>query len=128
MDFLKAWLLLLLRMDEYFSIPANFRSLLLGEAQGFGQENLDRPIDLRGLHASEAIHVLNYELSNIKRNIRSTGRRLEVTILVGPGVGNLTRGGARTPPRLSGAVEQYLFEHGFRCTQTQPGVLSVMIY
>lgn len=115
-------------MDEYFSIPANFRSLLLGEAQGFGQENLDHPIDLRGLHASEAIHVLNYELSNIKRTIRSTGRRLEVTILVGPGGGNLTRGGARTPPRLSGAVEQYLFEHGLRCTQTQPGVLNVMIY
>ncbi|KAJ3702524.1 hypothetical protein LUZ61_006229 [Rhynchospora tenuis] len=107
---------------------SQYRSLLLGEVQGFSQENLDRPIDLRGLHASEAIHVLNYELSNRKRTVRSTGRRLEVTILVGPGGGNVARGGSRIPPRLSGAVEQYLFEHGFRCTQTQPGVLSVLIY
>ncbi|KAJ3673669.1 hypothetical protein LUZ60_005661 [Juncus effusus] len=89
------------------------RSLLLSETE-------DRPIDLRGLHASEAIHVLNYELTNRKRTVRSTGRRLETSILLGTSRGL----GVRTPAH----VEQYLFEHGFRCSMTQPGVLRVVLY
>ncbi|NP_001143971.1 uncharacterized protein [Zea mays] len=47
------------------------------QLQGLIQEQ-NPPIDLCGLHISEAIHVLNYELNNRRKIVRSTGRRLQV--------------------------------------------------
>jgi len=87
------------------------------ELQGLIQEQ-NPPIDLCGLHVSEAIHVLNYELNNRRKIVRSTGRRLQAVII----------SSARTPARLTAAVEQYLMEHGLQYTQAQPGLFRVLLY
>uniref|UniRef100_A0A0D9VQ90 Smr domain-containing protein n=1 Tax=Leersia perrieri TaxID=77586 RepID=A0A0D9VQ90_9ORYZ len=86
------------------------------EFQGLVQEQ-NTPIDLCGLHVSEAIHVLNYELNNRWKIARSTGRRLQVIII----------SSTRTPARLTVAVEQYLLEHGLQYTQAQPGLFRVLL-
>ncbi|AQL09285.1 CTC-interacting domain 7 [Zea mays] len=86
------------------------------QLQGLIQEQ-NPPIDLCGLHISEAIHVLNYELNNRRKIVRSTGRRLQVMII----------SSARTPARLTAAVEQYLMEHGLLYTQVQPGLLRILL-
>ncbi|CAN6307797.1 unnamed protein product [Urochloa humidicola] len=86
------------------------------ELQGFIHEQ-NPPIDLCGLHVSEAIHVLNYELNNRRKIARSTGRRLQAIII----------SSARTPARLNAAVEQYLLEHGLHYTQAQPGLFRVLL-
>ncbi|KAG2543022.1 polyadenylate-binding protein-interacting protein 7-like isoform X3 [Panicum virgatum] len=86
------------------------------ELQGLIQEQ-NPPIDLCGLHVSEAIHVLNYELNNRRKIARSTGRRLQAIII----------SSARTPARLTAAVEQYLLEHGLQYTQAQPGLFRVLL-
>ncbi|KAF0891321.1 hypothetical protein E2562_009490, partial [Oryza meyeriana var. granulata] len=86
------------------------------EFQGLVQEQ-NTPIDLCGLHVSEAIHVLNYELNNRRKIARSTGRRLQVIII----------SSTRTPARLTAAVEQYLLEHGLQYTQAQPGLFRVLL-
>ncbi|KAG8097102.1 hypothetical protein GUJ93_ZPchr0013g37429 [Zizania palustris] len=90
--------------------------LQMPECQGLVQEQ-NTPIDLCGLHASEAIHVLNYELNNRRKIARSTGRRLQVIII----------SSARAPARLTAAVEQYLLEHGLQYTQVQPGLFRVLL-
>ncbi|KAL6867227.1 hypothetical protein ACP4OV_015251 [Aristida adscensionis] len=86
------------------------------ELQGLIHEQ-NPPIDLCGLHVSEAIHVLNYELNNRRKITRSTGRRLQVMII------SSTRG----PARLTAAVEQYLLEHSLQYTQSQPGLFRVLL-
>lgn len=87
------------------------------ELQGLIQEQ-NPPIDLCGLHASEAMHVLNYELNNRRKIARSTGRRLQVIII----------SSARSAPaRLTAAVEQYLLEHGLQYTQAQPGLFRILL-
>jgi len=86
------------------------------ELQGLIQEQ-NPPIDLCGLHATEAMHVLNYELNNRRKIVRSTGRRLQAIII----------STARPPTRLSAAVEQYLLEHGLQYTQAQPGLFRVLL-
>ncbi|WVZ55690.1 hypothetical protein U9M48_006318 [Paspalum notatum var. saurae] len=86
------------------------------ELQGLIQEQ-NPPIDLCGLHVNEAIHVLNYELNNRRKIARSTGRRLQAIIM----------SSARTPARLTAAVEQYLMEHGLQYTQVQPGLFRVLL-
>lgn len=86
------------------------------QLQGLVQEQ-NPPIDLCGLHISEAIHVLNHELNNRRKIARSTGRRLQAIII----------SSARTPARLTAAVEQYLMEHGLQYTQVQPGLFRVLL-
>ncbi|XP_062216590.1 polyadenylate-binding protein-interacting protein 7-like isoform X2 [Phragmites australis] len=86
------------------------------ELQGLIQEQ-NPPIDLCGLHISEAIHVLNYELNNRRKIARATGCRLHVIIV----------SSTRTPARLTAAVEQYLMEHGLQYTQAQPGLFRVLL-
>ncbi|XP_047089542.1 polyadenylate-binding protein-interacting protein 7-like isoform X4 [Lolium rigidum] len=86
------------------------------ELQGLIQEQ-NPPIDLCGLHASEAMQVLNYELNNRRKIARSTGRRLQAIIIAS----------ARTPARMTAAVEQYLMEHGLQYTQAQPGIFRVLL-
>lgn len=83
------------------------------------EEPSDPFIDLRGLHAGEAIHALNHELRNLKRAARLAPRKLEVMILVGSAAGGRA---------LSAAVEQCLSEHGLHHTPVQPGVLRVVMY
>ncbi|KAG1342615.1 polyadenylate-binding protein-interacting protein 7 [Cocos nucifera] len=91
------------------------------EIQGYslGQDHV---IDLHGLHVTEAIHVLNCELSILRSSARSTGKRLSVMVCVG--TGHYAKG-TRTPARL---VEQYLVEEGFPYTQPRPGLIRVVIY
>ncbi|TVU48202.1 hypothetical protein EJB05_07830 [Eragrostis curvula] len=86
------------------------------ELQGLIQEQ-NPPIDLCGLHVSEAIHVMNYELNNRRKIARSTGRRLQAIII----------SSTRNPARLTVAVEQYLMEHGLQYTQAQPGIFRVLL-
>ncbi|XP_044982823.1 polyadenylate-binding protein-interacting protein 7-like isoform X2 [Hordeum vulgare subsp. vulgare] len=86
------------------------------ELQGLIQEQ-NPAIDLCGLHASEAMHVLNNELNNRRKIARSTGRRLQAIIISNP----------RTPARLTAAIEQYLLEHGLQYTQAQPGLFRVLL-
>lgn len=93
------------------------------QGNGRGQ---DRMIDLHGLHASEAIHVLKHELSVLKSTARAAEQRLQVYICVG--TGHHTRG-SRTPARLPIAVQRYLLEEeGLDYTEPQPGLLRVVIY
>jgi hypothetical protein len=86
------------------------------ELQGLIQEQ-NPPIDLCGLHVSVAIHVLNYELNNRRKIVRSTGRWLQVIII----------SSARHPARLTVAVEQYLMEQGLQYMQVQPGLFRVLL-
>ena len=95
------------------SVPNRFQ---MPELQGLIQEQ-NPPIDLCGLHVSEAIHVLNYELNNRRKIVRSTGRRLQAMII----------SSACTPARLTNTVEQYLMEHGLQYTQVQPGLFRVLL-
>ncbi|KAK8262027.1 hypothetical protein V6Z12_D13G228200 [Gossypium hirsutum] len=88
-----------------------------------GQERI---IDLHGLPVSEAIHMLNYELSVLRRTARAADQRLQVYISVG--TGNHARG-SRIPARLPVAIQHYLLEE--ECldfTEPQPGLLRVVIY
>ncbi|XP_072977542.1 polyadenylate-binding protein-interacting protein 7-like [Typha angustifolia] len=101
------------------------RHVLSSEIQGSGQGQ-GPVIDLRDLHQNEALHVLNYELSILKRTARSARQRLQAMILVG--TGNYTKGGTRTPARLFGVIEQHLLDQGLHCTRAQPGLLRVVIY
>ncbi|GAB4854003.1 hypothetical protein Ancab_022585 [Ancistrocladus abbreviatus] len=90
---------------------------------GRGQE---RMIDLHGLHVSEAIHVLKYELAALRSTARSSEQRLQLYICVG--TGHHTRG-SRTPARLPIAVQRYLLEEeALEYTEPQPGLLCVVIY
>ncbi|XP_008782701.1 polyadenylate-binding protein-interacting protein 7-like [Phoenix dactylifera] len=100
------------------------RNPLSPEIQGcsLGQ---DPVIDLRGLHVTEAIHVLNRDLSMLRTSARSTRKRLSVMVSVG--TGHYAKG-IRTPARLPAAVEQYLVEEGLPYTQPRPGLLRVVIY
>ncbi|OAY81574.1 Polyadenylate-binding protein-interacting protein 7 [Ananas comosus] len=98
------------------------RNLLLPDLHVYSksvEEPSDPFIDLRGLHAGEAIHALNHELRNLKRAARLAPRKLEVMILVGSAAGGRA---------LSAAVEQCLSEHGLHHTPVQPGVLRVVMY
>lgn len=89
-----------------------------------GSGSQDQLIDLHGLHVSEAIQVLQQELTSLKRVGRSQGKRLHVMICVG--TGHHTKG-SRTPARLPVAVEQFLIGEGFQFTQPQPGLLRVVL-
>ncbi|KAH1244658.1 Polyadenylate-binding protein-interacting protein 7 [Glycine max] len=97
------------------------RNPVAPELQGDGRGN-ERIIDLHGLHASEAIHVLKHELSVLKSTAIAAEQRLQVYILVG--TGHHTRG-SRTPARLPIAVQRFLLEEGIDFTETQPGLLRV---
>lgn len=92
--------------------------------QGYsrGQDHL---IDLHGLHATEAKHVLDHELRLLRSTARATGQRLQVMVCVG--TGHHTKG-TRTPARLPAAVEQYLLDEGLDYTHHQPGLFRVVIY
>ncbi|KAL2346620.1 hypothetical protein Fmac_000620 [Flemingia macrophylla] len=94
------------------------------EMQGNGRGH-ERIIDLHGLHASEAIHVLKHELSVLKNTAIAAEQRLQVYICVG--TGHHTRG-SRTPARLPIAVQRFLLEEGIDFTEPQPGLLRVVIY
>jgi hypothetical protein len=102
--------------DESSNPFHGFTRFQMPEFQGLVQEQ-NTPIDLCGLHVSEAIHALNYELNNRRKIARSTGRRLQVIII----------SSTRTPARLTAAVEQYLLEHGIQYTQAQPGLFRVLL-
>ncbi|KAE8676112.1 Polyadenylate-binding protein-interacting protein 7 [Hibiscus syriacus] len=85
-----------------------------------------RIIDLHGLHVTEAIHMLKYELSVLRSTARAADQRLLVYISVGSG--HQARG-SRIPARLPVAVQHYLLEE--ECldyTEPQPGLLRVVIY
>ncbi|KAK8520351.1 hypothetical protein V6N13_031193 [Hibiscus sabdariffa] len=85
-----------------------------------------RIIDLHGLHVTEAIHMLKYELSVLRSTARAADQRLQVYISVGSG--HQTRG-SHIPARLCVAVQHYLLEE--ECldyTEPQPGLLRVVIY
>ncbi|CAA2988934.1 Hypothetical predicted protein [Olea europaea subsp. europaea] len=93
------------------------------EMQGNGREKM---IDLHGLHASEAIHVLKRELSVMRNAARLANQHLLVYICVG--TGHHTRG-SRTPARLPTAVQRYLLEEeGLEFSEPQPGLLQVVVY
>ncbi|GAB2222870.1 hypothetical protein Drorol1_Dr00017001 [Drosera rotundifolia] len=93
------------------------------QSNGKGQEKM---IDLHGLHANEAVHVLKHELAALRSAARSAGQRLLVYICVG--TGHHTRG-SRTPARLPIAVQRYLLEdEGLDYSEPQPGLLRVVIY
>ncbi|XP_022754718.1 polyadenylate-binding protein-interacting protein 7-like isoform X3 [Durio zibethinus] len=102
---------------------------IYGQRNPVSPENVrgqERMIDLDGLHVSEAIHVLKYELSVLRSTARAEDQRLQVYICVG--TGHHTRG-SRTPARLPVAVQRYLLEE--ECldfTEPQPGLLRVVIY
>ncbi|KAL1291034.1 hypothetical protein HN51_059580 [Arachis hypogaea] len=100
------------------------RNPVAPEMQGNGRGH-ERMIDLHGLHVSEAIHVLKYELSVLKNTARAADQRLQVYICVG--TGHHTRG-SRTPARLPIAVQRFLLEEGLDFTEPQPGLLRVVIY
>ncbi|RDX66889.1 Polyadenylate-binding protein-interacting protein 7, partial [Mucuna pruriens] len=100
------------------------RSAVAPEMQGNGRGH-ERIIDLHGLHASEAIHVLKHELSVLKNTAIAAEQRLQVYICVG--TGHHTRG-SRTPARVPIAVQRFLLEEGIDFTEPQPGVLRVVIY
>ncbi|KAF1893592.1 hypothetical protein Lal_00002086 [Lupinus albus] len=85
----------------------------------------ERMIDLQGLHANEAIHVLKHELSVLRSTARATEQFLQVYICVG--TGQHTRG-ARIPARLPIAVQRFLLEEGHDFTEPQPGLLRIVIY
>jgi len=95
------------------------------ELQGFSRGGHGRLIDLRGLHVSDALHVLKHELNVLRNAAQSSGQRLQATILLGTGIHSK---GARISPRLPMAVEQVLLEEGLPYTQPQPGLLHVVIY
>ncbi|KAI0498872.1 hypothetical protein KFK09_019770 [Dendrobium nobile] len=99
------------------------RNPVSSELQGYGRGQ-ERLIDLHGLHVNEAIHVLKHELTTLRNAVRSSGHRLQVFICVG--TGHHTKG-ARTPARLPIAVEQYLVDEGLHYTQSQPGLLRVLL-
>lgn len=102
-----------------------FRNQVASEMmQGNGRGH-ERIIDLHGLHASEAIHVLKHELSVLKSTAIAAEQRLQVYICVG--TGHHTRG-SRTPARLPIAVQRFLLEEGIDFTEPQPGLLRVVIY
>ncbi|XP_061374863.1 polyadenylate-binding protein-interacting protein 7-like [Gastrolobium bilobum] len=100
------------------------RNPVAPEMQGNGRGH-DRMIDLHGLHASEAIHVLKHELSVLKSTALATEQRLQVYICVG--TGHHTRG-SRTPARLPVTVQHFLLEEGLNFTEPQPGLLRVVVY
>ncbi|QCE16343.1 polyadenylate-binding protein-interacting protein 7-like isoform X2 [Vigna unguiculata] len=100
------------------------RNPVASEMQGNGRGH-ERIIDLHGLHASEAIHVLKHELSVLKSTAIAAEQRLQVYICVG--TGHHTRG-SRTPARLPIAVQRFLLEEGIDFTEPQPGLLRVVIY
>nr|KYP45626.1 NEDD4-binding protein 2 [Cajanus cajan] len=100
------------------------RNPVAPEMQGNGRGH-ERIIDLHGLHASEAIHVLKHELSVLKNTAIAAEQRLQVYICVG--TGHHTRG-SRTPARLPIAVQRFLLEEGIDFTEPQPGLLRVVIY
>lgn len=102
------------------------RNPVSSELQGYGRGQ-ERLIDLHGLHVNEAIHVLKHELGTLRNAARSAGHRLPLPVLICVGTGHHTKG-ARTPARLPIAVEQYLLEEGLHYTQSQPGLLRVVIY
>ncbi|TYJ24643.1 hypothetical protein E1A91_A08G275200v1 [Gossypium mustelinum] len=88
-----------------------------------GKEHM---IDLHGLHVSEAIHLLNHELSVLRSTARAADQHLQVYICVG--TGHHTRG-SRTPARLAAAVQRYLLEEEcLEFTVPQTGLLRVVIY
>ncbi|CAM8892313.1 unnamed protein product [Rhodiola kirilowii] len=88
-----------------------------------GQERM--MIDLHGLHVSEAIHKLKHELTILRHAARANDQRIQVFICVG--TGHHTKG-SRTPVRLPVAVQQFLLEEGIDYSETQPGLLRVVIY
>ncbi|XP_022636640.1 polyadenylate-binding protein-interacting protein 7 isoform X1 [Vigna radiata var. radiata] len=100
------------------------RNAVASEMQGNGRGH-ERIIDLHGLHAGEAIHVLKHELSVLKSTAIAAEQRLQVYICVG--TGHHTRG-SRTPARLPIAVQRFLLEEGIDFTEPQPGLLRVVIY
>ncbi|KAE8678721.1 Polyadenylate-binding protein-interacting protein 7 [Hibiscus syriacus] len=88
-----------------------------------GQQQI---IDLHGLHVTEAIHMLKYELSVLRSTARAADQRLQVYISVR--TGHQTRGSC-VPARLPVAIQRYLLEE--ECldyTEPQPGLLRVVIY
>ncbi|OIV97706.1 hypothetical protein TanjilG_12463 [Lupinus angustifolius] len=85
----------------------------------------ERIIDLHGLHANEAIHVLKHELSVLKSTARAAEQFLQVYIFVG--TGQHTRG-SRIPARLPIVVHRFLLEEGHDFTEPQPGLLRIVIY
>ncbi|XP_058079344.1 polyadenylate-binding protein-interacting protein 7 isoform X2 [Magnolia sinica] len=101
------------------------RNPISPELQSYGRGR-DRLIDLHGLHVSEAISKLKHDLSVLRSMARSMGQRLQVFICVG--TGHHTKG-ARAQARLPVAVERYLLEEeSLDYTETQPGMLRVVIY
>ncbi|XP_020256938.1 polyadenylate-binding protein-interacting protein 7-like isoform X1 [Asparagus officinalis] len=95
------------------------------ELQGYNRGGQDRVIDLHGLHVSDALHVLKHELNILKSTVRSSGQQLQATILL---VTGHHTSGTRVSPRLPMAVEQFLLDEGLPYTQSQPGLLHVVIY
>jgi hypothetical protein len=83
-----------------------------------------RLLDLHGLHVNEAIPVLKREIAQLRLNVRSTQQREQVFICVG--TGHHTKG-SRTPARLPIAVQRYLAEEHLPFTETQPGMLRVIV-
>ncbi|XP_047313571.1 polyadenylate-binding protein-interacting protein 7-like isoform X2 [Impatiens glandulifera] len=86
----------------------------------------ERLIDLQGLQANEAVHILNRELTLLKLAARADEQRVQVYICVG--TINQTRGVRATPARLPIVVQRYLLEEeGLDFTEPQPGLLRVVI-
>lgn len=85
----------------------------------------DRVIDLRCLHANEALHVLKHELGLLKNAARSGGNGLHVLIFLET---SQHANGAATPATLPIAVEQYLSEEDILHTQPQLGLFRAIMY
>ncbi|GMI81362.1 CTC-interacting domain 7 [Hibiscus trionum] len=128
-------------LAKELSVKGQMHNMHMKAAHGKAQESIyqqrnpvplesfrgqERMIDLHGLHVSEAIHTLKYELSVLRSTARAADQRLQVYICVG--TGHHTRG-SRTPARLPVAVQRYLLEEeGLDYTEPQPGLLRVVIY
>uniref|UniRef100_A0A7N0VAK2 Smr domain-containing protein n=1 Tax=Kalanchoe fedtschenkoi TaxID=63787 RepID=A0A7N0VAK2_KALFE len=82
----------------------------------------ERMIDVQDLHVTDAIHVLNHELSTIRSAARASDQTLPVCICVGPDSQSFT------PAKLPAAIRRYLLEEErLDYSELQPGLLRVLI-
>ncbi|KAK8343108.1 hypothetical protein V6Z12_A08G278300 [Gossypium hirsutum] len=112
-----------LNMVSNPALISSWNPVLVSPENVRGKEHM---IDLHGLHVSEAIHLLNHELSVLRSTARAADQHLQVYICVG--TDHHTRG-SRTPARLAAAVQRYLLEEEcLEFTVPQTGLLRVVIY
>lgn len=99
------------------------RNPVAPEMRGNGRGH-ERIIDLHGLHASEAIHLLKHELSVLKSTAMAAGQRLQAYICVDT---DHHTWASHTPAKLPLIVQRFLLEEGLEFTVPQSGLLCVVI-